>query len=210
MARGSIADKACEVGLGDIADELMGLASTGWRLDPRQATRDGSTVGRFRLGGEPDLPEHASWPVAPGSSSSPGALMAFVAQIQLADLRGGDWPGPRSGLLSFFCARDPESEGVWGRGSAAVLHFAPDVELRRRAWPADVVPGNRFRPTDVSLREWVMLPELAVAPALALERLGFGSTRTRRTRPATRAFANGWHTLKTRSSLTLRHRRATR
>jgi hypothetical protein len=179
MHRELVGERAREVGLDDIADELMALVSTGWRLDGLSVTAQGGAVGRSRLGGEPDLPDHASWPIAPGSSSAPGAPMAFVGQIQLAELRGGDWPGPRSGLLSFFCARDPESEGVWGKGSARVLHLAAGVELRRRAWPTAVVQANRFRETNVTLKEWVMLPELeAVEPALALERLGFGSSRT--------------------------------
>ena len=77
-------------------------------------------IGRSRFGGWPDLPPEAIWPCYEG------APMVFVAQINLADLKG--WKPaevlPEEGLLSFF-ADDEASQGCgcWYNGQGAVLFY---------------------------------------------------------------------------------------
>lgn len=98
------------------------------------------------LGGEPELPADAQWPVG-----IHGPMM-FVAQLMLADLDPTFWTGPRSGHLHVFCDVDPEDGSLEGQGACAVLHSPANAGLRLHHFPADLhedsrVPQQLVRPS---------------------------------------------------------------
>lgn len=123
-------------GLAYIADQLKGLALPSIRLI-RHAIQDNLLPpGASKLGGVPDLPPDAQWPIWRGMP------LAFVAQINLAEILVLHEPGslPSSGLLSFFYhpdqmavpAYDPASRGGW-----RVFYYEGQVsQLQRRPIPS--------------------------------------------------------------------------
>jgi hypothetical protein len=139
-------------GLGEHAEELRALRRPSIRLivdaerhedEDEDEVEDDSAIGGSRIGGSPDLPPDVAWP------RIEGAPLAFLAQINLAELRG--LPGaeelPESGLLAFFYDADGrtnhDAEGNWcwpvrHRGGTQVLHFTGDpATFVRTAAPTD-------------------------------------------------------------------------
>ncbi|MDP1616013.1 YwqG family protein [Phenylobacterium sp.] len=118
-----------------IQDELRRRVRPCLRLRP-----EGEGVSR--LGGEPELT--GEWPAWKGGS------MAFVAQLDLAEMRaagGPDWL-PATGRLLFFC-----EPGAWGddpedAGSAMVRHETAPAEPRLP--PLDLPRKARIQATPVS------------------------------------------------------------
>ena len=100
--------------------------------------------------------------------------MTFVGQLELAQLDPEVWPGPREGLLSFFCWISPEYLGVDGSGLARVLHLPPGEPLVARPLPDELDPDLRPGAVPVEPRPELMLPAIAVDVDAALEPLGFG------------------------------------
>lgn len=100
----------------------------------------GRAPGVTRLGGSPDLPVGASWPVS-GTCPRP----SFFGQLNLVDLVGSAVSGqlPKAGLLSFFA--DLESFDQNPVGVRAVF-TPPGVDFAPLAAPAGV---EIFRPVAV-------------------------------------------------------------
>jgi len=157
-----------EVGLSEgHADELVALSRSAVRLGSRPLA-DGSLspVPRSRLGGAPDLREGFAWP------HWKGRALAFVAQVDLADVSGFSCcePLPRAGLLSFFY--DPEQE-AWGfdpgdRGGWLV-HFEPEPGRLRPAGALDSDPRAPFAPCSSSPVE---VPTMPPPDSLAVAEIG--------------------------------------
>jgi uncharacterized protein YwqG len=96
-------------GLGRVASDIVRLSTPSIRMDCRRvADETALPVGSSQLGGRPALRSGQGWP------DWQGLPMAFVAQVNLADVAAHDEEGhlPHSGLLSFFCAIDDTAAGV--------------------------------------------------------------------------------------------------
>ena len=130
-------------------------------------TPDDVPVGASKIGGAPDLPDDASWPV-----DRDARPLSFVAQLDLASLPAVDGDLPREGTLSFFydTVRQPPGDAPGDEASLAVC-WSGQKPLRRRdthsdaeefpacvvtatiawgpprdpvAWPADEAAGEAF------------------------------------------------------------------
>jgi hypothetical protein len=108
--------------------------------------------------------------------------MVFCGQLALAELDAEIWPGPRDGLLSFFCHRPNESYEVDSHGAARVLHMSPRTTLKSRQAPHDLAEDLQPGLVCVAARPEVTLPAVGVWPAAALEPLGFGNDESARKR----------------------------
>ena len=133
-----------QAGIGKWADSLIALDRPSVRLDARPSSDpDGIAIGLSRLGGDPDLPRHRSWPEWQGKP------LGFVAQIALGEIPEIPDSGlPERGLLSFFYEPD---QGAWGfrpedRGAWRVLYTGPKEALVTRATPEAVPKRARYRP----------------------------------------------------------------
>lgn len=96
-----------------------------WAGEPESEPR--FLPGVTRLGGRPDGPRDGSW----SWPTRDGRPMAFIAQINLADVGPHDARGPlpSSGRLSFFCATDDLD-----RGDACHLSYT-DAAKRLALYP---------------------------------------------------------------------------
>ena len=129
---------------------IAALARSGYRLVP---TGGPVEIGASKLGGVPDLPAEAEWPVFQwGDEPLP---MLFVGQIALEELVGGDWFAQAGGLLSFFYGAHPKHGLTDSMRAAAVLHTPAGVEVR----PASVANPAGAQP---------VLEELTVEPRAVL------------------------------------------
>ncbi|WP_344362239.1 YwqG family protein [Streptomyces gobitricini] len=124
-----------------IAERWTGLLRPGLRLE--QATGDDPVAGR--LGGLPELPEDAPWPVWEGHGP-----LAFVASFDCAALPSGSlgMALPTDGTLAFFyfdgqlddghAVVAPDEPGTWA--GARVLYVPAGAALVERAAPAGIRP----------------------------------------------------------------------
>lgn len=120
-------------GLGDFWPRMAPHCHSSIRVLPQLATAESLPLGASRLGGAPDLPAGAEWPVWEGRP------LSFLAQLNLAELAG--FPAaaalPAAGLLSFFY---DAQEQPWGfdpanRGRAAVQYHEAGAALATRPLP---------------------------------------------------------------------------
>lgn len=125
------------------------------RLVTRQVAEEETPLGRTKIGGRPDLPDHVDWPVWRNLPQY------FVAQVNLCDLPDFDFLRvlPPEGILSFFyCGQtggfDPRDKGSW-----RVFHFE-DRNLRRREYPEDLLDDEELRNCPVEFRYSITIPEL--------------------------------------------------
>ncbi len=135
-------------GLSARRDEVERLCAPGLGMRTRDATARDLSVGATRLGGDPDLPRGAPWPVG---SEEP---LLFVLQVDLAAVSPFDLEGvlPGDGLLLLFVDR-------WGR-EAHVAHAPPGTTLEPVA--AHGHAARRFTPCGLDL-----FAELHLAPPLS-------------------------------------------
>lgn len=122
---------------------------------------DYSHPGSSRLGGVPDWPEDWAWPMSSNETLAGRVTfpMAFICQLNLAELAHLASPLPKQGLLYIFW--DTYDEPL----SCAVLHYQGDLDSLRQ-------PGAG-RPQ--SLAEIVMGLAFDETPASRPQRLGFHS-----------------------------------
>jgi hypothetical protein len=169
--RAFVTDCARDLGFDVIADALGRLARPSLRLE---ATDAPSTRPALRLGGNPDLPPDAAWPVAGdvwpvvGDARRP---LTFIGQLDAGELDVSVWNTPREGLLSFFGLQDSSTRLVV---AGHVLHTPPSVPLVPTAPPEDLPTAWRLRTLPVVARPELTLPRIAVWPSAALAALGFG------------------------------------
>lgn len=100
------------------------------------APEDYAEVGHSRFGGEPDLPVSFQWPL------DEGAPMAFLGQINLAELEAGfESALPSHGWLYFFLGRDQE---MWALPHQVCLFDGSEGALQRRALPPEVAQVDSY------------------------------------------------------------------
>jgi len=129
---------------------IAALARPGYRLVP---TGQQAGIGGSKLGGVPDLPAGAQWPLFQWADVP--LPMLFLGQIALEELVGGDWFAEAGGLLSFFYGAHPQHGLTDNMRAAHVLHSAAGVEVR----PASVANPAGVQP---------VLSERAVEPRAVL------------------------------------------
>jgi uncharacterized protein YwqG len=158
-------------GLARIQKDIERLTQVAVRLTSRAADDAQLPVGASKLGGAPDLPPRAAWPVWKNAS------MSFVAQIQLGDVRSFDAAHmlPAGGLLSFFYDAQQQTYGAdpADRGGWQVRFIAGTKPgLQRAAPPADLPAASRFRPCTLSCSPTATLPQ---RPEVLLPKLDWTS-----------------------------------
>lgn len=157
-------------GLGRVASELVRLSMPSIRMDCRRvADQAALPVASSRLGGRPDLRSGQSWPDWQGSP------MAFVAQVNLAEVAAHDEEGhlPHTGLLSFFCAIDDSAAGVMLGESAPsswmVSHFDGDLgTVVRLPVPPELPEHLDFPSCQVAFSREPTLPDFESREILGL------------------------------------------
>ena len=139
-----------DAGLGDWAPRLAQLAKHCIILVPGPVEEAAAApVGTTRLGGEPDMPPDADWPIRPpvedgGTFPEHGSRpwpLSFVAQIDFAELNAVHALDgfPRVGRLLLFC--DP-IDWPWGQRddqarACAIFTEVPADQLQRRRHPRE-------------------------------------------------------------------------
>lgn len=88
-------------------------------------------IGASKIGGAPDLPVDASWPVDRNARA-----LSIVAQLDLASLPAVDDDLPREGALSFLydTLRQPPGDSR-GDGASLTVRWSVQKPLRRRDAP---------------------------------------------------------------------------
>lgn len=129
-------------GFGEAEAEIVALAEPVFHIIAGPPARD-APLGATRLGGAPDLPAGAEWPVGRFGTAM------FLGQFDLADVRvrtGSDLL-PANGLLSLFIVEI---------GSAAdpvkllSLLTPAETPLERLAPPADMEPFRLLKPVSIA------------------------------------------------------------
>jgi hypothetical protein len=124
-------------GLERVAEPLLPLALQAIAIDVTPVDECELAIGASKMGGLPDLPEHALWP------GFRGRPMGFVAQINLREAAPYDVDGvlPPAGVLSFFYI-DPNEDDPNFEDAASVLYFdAEPSSFERRQAPMALLEG---------------------------------------------------------------------
>ena len=108
--------------------------------------------GFSKLGGEPDLPEAAGWPRVGGQP------LAFLAQLDLEEVRAADGPEwlPSLGRLWAF----NDDQGYGSAGHIHILHAPPSAAVDRHPFPPDLKKRLRFRERPVGFRRDIVAPSI--------------------------------------------------
>lgn len=162
MGSESLQARLTAAGLGRVANDIIQLSMPSIRLHCRRTSdQTDLPLGNSRLGGRPDLASGKNWPAWQGSP------MAFVGQINLADIAAHDEEGhlPHSGLLSFFCAIDGTAAGVMQSlgdpSSWMVSHFDGDpATLVQLPLPPDLPRRLHFPSSQASFSREPTLPDV--------------------------------------------------
>jgi len=153
--------------------EIRKIARPAILLRTKKSSEAKIPPGATKMGGRPDLPALAEWPVYRN-----GKPLAFLAQIDLAEIAklGTPIKGlPKEGLLSVFSAwgwmaeddgdpQIPDDGGEEQPGWTVMLHTPPQAKLERRKTPRGV---NSFRAAAVEPTPILSLPNHRVEPPLA-------------------------------------------
>lgn len=143
-------------GLDPVAQDIQRLAKPSIRLVSTPDNKPPSQPGVSRLGGLPDLPDGAAWPVWKD------VPMSFIAQIHLADIAAEDVEGTLShdGRLAFFYDARQETYGAdpADRGGWKVFAFSEQAPLKPAAAPDGLPAEARFTACSLSFSRELTLP----------------------------------------------------
>ncbi len=145
--------------LGQYLPALTPLMRTAIRAVPeRVEDEDEIPIGASKLGGHPDLPEGAAWPVVDD------VLLEFVGQFRMEEVAPLDETGllPKEGWLYFFFDGMLTDYGENGtRDRCKVIYFAGDRQALRRVQVPDHEHGiyfSLYSPCQVRWETTVNLP----------------------------------------------------
>jgi uncharacterized protein YwqG len=129
--------------LSRLIKDIDRLAWSSIRLTATAVEESELKIGDSKLGGVPDLPPGATWPVLKGQPQ------AFIAQIRLEDARQYDTAKvlPQSGMLWFFYDAQQQTFGAdpGDRGGWQVLFMDGDLGKLQRAPVPPALPAlSRF------------------------------------------------------------------
>ncbi|MFZ1042369.1 MAG: YwqG family protein [Anaerolineales bacterium] len=134
-------------------------------LRTRQVSEEQLPLGRTKIGGRPDLPNHIHWPTWQDKP------LSFIAQINLADLPKYEFLNtlPSEGILSFFYSAEQET---WGynpkdKGSWRVIYLE-DKGLQRQNCPSNFPNEGKYENCTVEFHHSVTIPNLE-SPYIDLE-----------------------------------------
>lgn len=125
-------------------------------------------MGASRIGGLPDLPEGAQWPVYPGPpkpdaawEAFKGEPLAFLVQVNLAEIAPFDVAGllPASGMLHFFYLEANSRFGLYPvHGEILHVLYSPQgANYRRVSPPHNLSPEEVYRGFALAPRlEWTV------------------------------------------------------
>jgi uncharacterized protein YwqG len=172
----TISNQLASVKLSQLVPDIIRLAKPSIRLLDQTSISDEQKSGTSRLGGQPDLPPGASWPVG---KSLP---LSFVAQIRLEEIVPYDVEHllPPAGLLSFYYDSSQQTYGSSpsDRGGWSVIYLSGDPsQWQPCPFPAALPDSARFKPVPLSFRtEW----SLPSAPEQVDPRLGWSEDEIQR------------------------------
>ena len=125
--------------LSRLVKDIDRLARPSIRLTATAVDESDLKIGASKLGGVPDLPPGAAWPVLKGQPQS------FIAQIRLEDARQYDTAKvlPQSGMLWFFYDAQQQTFGAdpGDRGGWQVLFMDGDLGKLQRAPVPPALPA---------------------------------------------------------------------
>jgi uncharacterized protein YwqG len=129
--------------LSRLVKDIDRLARPSIRLTATAVDESELKIGASKLGGVPDLPPGAAWPVLKGQPQS------FIAQIRLEDARQYDTAKvlPQSGMLWFFYDAQQQTFGAdpSDRGGWQVLFMDGDLgKLQRTPAPSTLPALSQF------------------------------------------------------------------
>ncbi|RJG23791.1 YwqG family protein [Paenibacillus thiaminolyticus] len=135
------------------ARQLMAVCRQGIRLDIG-VPDDEAARGRSRVGGSPDLPPQAEWPL-----TADGEPMTFLAQLNLEQLAACDSLKrlPVRGMLYFFIGIDEPAYDIEHR----VIYAASADGLERRGPGGATALGEDFDSFDALARPTLEFPNYA-------------------------------------------------
>ena len=160
-----------KAGLGDYIESILQHKKSCIRLhanpvnDPRTLP-----LGASRIGGLPDLPPQASWPIRNGRPCE------FIAQIDLSEASQYDEAGllPSEGwLLFFFDGRsyDDEIFKPYQTGGETILYYTGPVTSLERThdYPVQLVDWQRYNTCTITYETDWMIPHWWCHAAILLE-----------------------------------------
>lgn len=157
----TITEAFVKSGLAELRDNLLVLARPALRIEVSEANFENppstpTELGTTRLGGDPDLPTGAEFPVA-----ADGVPLHFLGQYDLADIQGtlAGLAFPTSGLLSLFRT---QSDGK------NCYPTQEDLPLLIRRVPAGTPLARLPRPTDLTDPPAPFRPGLRLVETLRL------------------------------------------
>ena len=157
----TITEAFVKCGLAELRNNLLALARPALRIEVSEANFDNppstpTELGTTRLGGDPDLPVGAEFPVA-----ADGVPLHFLGQYDLADIQGtvAGLAFPTSGLLSLFRT---QSDGK------NCYPTQEDLPLLVRHVPEGTPFARLPRPTDLTDRPAPFRPGLRLVETLRL------------------------------------------
>lgn len=127
LNRSAIATKLREANIAH-ADRIAALAEWSWRIDTKPVRHE-LGLGQSRFGGVPDVPADFEWPMRAG------APLAFLAQIDLAQVPTGELPAAGWLLLFYDAVGQPWGFDPLDGDGWRVVYVEPTSTITRRGAP---------------------------------------------------------------------------
>ncbi len=185
MSRAETLAALAAAGLARVTPDLERLLAPSIRLTTSRTDEDKIAVGASKLGGLPDMPAGAAWPIGKG------APLAFITQIRLEDVRAFEAAQalPAAGLLTFFydAAQQTYGSDPADRGGWQVLYAGDPAQLQRLTPPPTLPASARYAACAVTFAEELTLPQ---QPELELPQLDWTAEERARYEQVLASFPN--------------------
>lgn len=164
MTPEELSDEIDAAGLVEWREAILRSARPSIELEAKRATPMPVSVGRSKLGGDPDLPASVAWPTYDGGN------LYFMAQVKLSELPSvaATQGLPPSGMLYFFYDMESQPWGFDPKDTSAhrVLYAESEERLERRNPPEAIEFDDGVRECYVKATPSISLPcwDSPVAP----------------------------------------------